>query len=294
MNKLKVLDKTPFPWFGRKQKVAHLVWQALGNVNAYTEPFGGSAAVLLARPKGHGVRVESYNDDDGLLVNFWRAVKAVPDEVAQHCSDPPYELTKHARHKALWNAKDVLVERLRADPEWYDAKYAGWWVWLVCISLGDNWQHKNDASAPILCPDYNAMGLVNFRVDELATCRALALRLSSVRVTCGDWRRVVSSACLHRRMHGIFLDPPYSKTRKVYANKKDIAEDVARWAIAEGVKHSRRIVSCGYVNDSAHKIYADAGWRQVAWKASAGYARKTNTKERLYLSPHCLEVEGAL
>ena len=40
----------PFPYFGGKAKVADIVWQALGDVNAYIEPFFGSGAVLLNRP----------------------------------------------------------------------------------------------------------------------------------------------------------------------------------------------------------------------------------------------------
>ena len=72
----------PFPWFGGKAPVAAQVWEALGNVDHYLEPFFGSGAVLLARP--HAPRLETVNDLDGFLANFWRAVRAAPDEVAHH------------------------------------------------------------------------------------------------------------------------------------------------------------------------------------------------------------------
>lgn len=39
--------KAPFPWFGGKSRAAPLVWQALGDVKNFVEPFAGSLAVLL-------------------------------------------------------------------------------------------------------------------------------------------------------------------------------------------------------------------------------------------------------
>lgn len=40
--------KAPFPYFGGKSKVAHLVWERLGDVHTFIEPFFGSGAVLLS------------------------------------------------------------------------------------------------------------------------------------------------------------------------------------------------------------------------------------------------------
>lgn len=36
-------SKAPFPYFGGKSKAAPLVWQLLGDVEHYVEPFAGSA-----------------------------------------------------------------------------------------------------------------------------------------------------------------------------------------------------------------------------------------------------------
>lgn len=36
--------RPPFPWFGGKRKVAPIVWQALGDVELYVEPFFGSGS----------------------------------------------------------------------------------------------------------------------------------------------------------------------------------------------------------------------------------------------------------
>jgi site-specific DNA-adenine methylase len=41
------LLRAPFPWFGGKSRIAHLVWERFGDVAHYIEPFAGSLAVLL-------------------------------------------------------------------------------------------------------------------------------------------------------------------------------------------------------------------------------------------------------
>lgn len=68
--------KAPFPWFGGKSRAAPVIWAALGNVPNYVEPFAGSLAVLLNRP--HSPDIETINDLDSYLSNFWRAVQAGP------------------------------------------------------------------------------------------------------------------------------------------------------------------------------------------------------------------------
>ena len=75
IQKALLLD-APFPWFGGKSRVAHIIWEALGDVDNYVEPFAGSLAVLLSRatvPK-----VETVNDKDHWITNFWRSVQHEP------------------------------------------------------------------------------------------------------------------------------------------------------------------------------------------------------------------------
>jgi len=58
--------KAPFPYFGGKATVADVVWDALGQLAHYIEPFFGSGAVLLARPNWTPDRdIKSVVDKDG-------------------------------------------------------------------------------------------------------------------------------------------------------------------------------------------------------------------------------------
>lgn len=128
--------KAPFPWFGGKSRVAHLVWNAFGDTANYVEPFAGSLAVLLGRP--HAPRIETVNDLDCYLANFWRAVQYAPEEVARWADWPVNEIDLHARHRWLV-AQSEFRERMRGDPEYFDARVAGWWVWGICQWIGGGW-----------------------------------------------------------------------------------------------------------------------------------------------------------
>lgn len=133
--------KAPFPWFGGKTRCADLIWERFGNTPNYIEPFAGSLAVLLARP--HAPRLETVNDRDAFLANFWRAVKRDPEAVAHYADWPINECDLHARHRWLV-AQDGFLEKMRADPEHFDAKIAGWWVWGISMWIGSGWCERPD------------------------------------------------------------------------------------------------------------------------------------------------------
>lgn len=135
--------RSPFPYFGGKSSVADLVWTRFGDVRNYVEPFAGSLAVLLARPHWPFAenRIETVNDADCFIANFWRALQSDPEAVAYHCDWPVNEADLHARHLWLVNVGREHVERLRTEPDYYDAKIAGWWVWGCCQWIGSGWCH---------------------------------------------------------------------------------------------------------------------------------------------------------
>lgn len=308
--------QAPFPWFGGKSRVAPDVWAAFGNVENYVEPFAGSLAVLLDRP--HAPRVETVNDLDGLLVNFWRAVQGDPEAVARAADWPVSELDLSARHLRLVARRADLTERMAADPSVYDAQLAGWWVWGACAWIGSGWC---SGEGPWIERDGR---IVNSREDDLTTrgqginrqlphlgnrgrginrklphlgdrgrgildtFTALSDRLRDVRIACGDWSRVVADSVTVR--HGetaVLLDPPYFDGAIDYAaGDRSVAHDVRVWAVENG--HRMRIALCGYEGD--HTMPDD--WRCHEWKARGGYSsadgeNQNARRERVWFSPRC-------
>ena len=81
---------------------------------------------------------ETVNDLDCMVANFWRALQHDPEAVADAADRPVNEADQHARH--LWLcSQEEFRERMKTDPEFYDAKIAGWWVWGQCIWIGSGW-----------------------------------------------------------------------------------------------------------------------------------------------------------
>lgn len=128
--------RAPYPWPGGKRSVAQLIWAGIGDVPNYVEPFFGGGSILLLRP--HEPRIETVNDIDCHVANFWRAVAADPEAVAAWADWPVNEADLHARH--LWLTQQTSWrEKLKSDPAHYDAKIAGWWVWGICQWIGSGW-----------------------------------------------------------------------------------------------------------------------------------------------------------
>lgn len=122
----------------------------------YVEPFCGSAAVLLGRPDAP--QVETVNDANCFISNFWRAMAADPDAVANFADWPINEADLHARHKWLMTSGAAAEwrERMKTDPEYCDAKIAGWWAWGACCWIASGWCSDASFSAnkrPVLQPE---------------------------------------------------------------------------------------------------------------------------------------------
>jgi len=286
-------------YFGGKSKVAALVWERFGDVPNFVEPFFGSGAVLLARP--HAARVETVNDMDAFLTNFWRAVAADPDGVAEWADSPVNELDLHAKHHWL-KAQDIA--KMRSDPDFYDVKTAGWWLWGISCWIGDGWckaesgkrPHLGDAGnggRPHLGRDQGSHA--KFRSEGIYDyMRQLSKRFRRVRVCCGDWSRVCGdSVTIFHGTTGVFLDPPYFSPDRADCYNFDCRElpkRVAKWAIEKGDDPRMRIALCGYYGD----YNMPESWDCVAWKAGGGYGNQNEKndnagKERIWFSKFCLK-----
>ena len=94
--------------------------------------------MLLERPGWNdNVRfTESVCDKDGFLANVWRSIQFNPDEVVKWCDWPVNHADLSARKKELIKNEDRLLDNLINNPEWYDAKLAGYWIWAASCWIG--------------------------------------------------------------------------------------------------------------------------------------------------------------
>ena len=298
----------PFPYFGGKSGACEQVWAAFGQIDNYVEPFAGSAAMLLGAPDGH--RVETINDADGFVANFWRSVSQDPEATAHAADWPCNEVDLFARHSWLVRQAASLTERLHADPDYFDAKIAGWWCWGACNWIGSGWcsgtgpwvlidgrmvdarqlPHLGNAGRGInrqLPHLGNAGQGINRKLPHLGDAGQgrgefirewfglLFERMRNVRVACGDWERVVKDSVTTRHgLTGVFLDPPYTKGAMDYAAGgvgTDLPMRVQAWCAANGQDKALRIVLCGHAGE--HDALLAHGWHLRTWTARKGYAQ---------------------
>ena len=321
----------PFPWFGGKARIAGRVWARFGQVDCYVEPFCGSAAVLLACP--YDIPTRTINDRDGYVANFWRAVATDPEQVARYADWPVNESDLFARHVWLIKQNGDLIRSLETDPEYYDARIAGWWVWGCCAWIGGGWCNgdgpwnvegdhviniRGDAGRGVnrKLPHLGDAGrgvnrqlpyLGNEGQGECAIWTAhiqnymqrSSDKLRRVRVACGDWSRVTTeSVTIRHGITAVLLDPPYGEGAQDYSSggnaDRSIADAVWAWACANGDDPQYRIGVCGYEDGRD----VPAGWTAMRWTARKGYqatdeATENPSREVIWFSPHCLRPDAS-
>lgn len=129
MNKTNTL----FPYFGGKAKIAPVVWERLGAVKNYVDPFCGSGAVFFQKP--HAC-TSTINDFSGHVANLWRAIHRDHEAVALEASKLLGEADMHACELEALSKSDELTKKLEVDIEYYDAKLAGRYMYGLCNKIG--------------------------------------------------------------------------------------------------------------------------------------------------------------
>lgn len=285
--------KPPFPWPGGKSRWAEEVWSRFGTPAGYYEPFFGSGAVLLHRSQP--CRREVVCDVNGYVVNFYRAVRSDPDAVAVHADWPTYSDDYDARRKHLlgWDGS-----RLGDDPEWCDAKAAGWWLWGVSNSIQpgifpDPYRRRPySKSNPGGC-GCSAQRSFGERHDAdldgsrlLPLMRALAVRLARVVVLNRSWRACTSDTILMQKASGVlqdvavFLDPPYRGVDLYTHHGDSPAIEAWEWACENGGR--LKIAYCMHEGDFS----APDGW-EVLTRPFKSQHRSRGRDDCIVFSPAC-------
>ena len=273
----KMPSEAIFPYPGGKSRAAPIVWAALRSCNSYIEPFCGSAAVFLARPKR--LRFETLNDASGFVVNFLRAV-AAESVVLAGCTQLPrseIELISAGR----WLNTLNLAEKLKTDRNYYDLQAAGVWAWYLSCSIGVR-VSSTDKRQPRLL----RQGVLGGRRRETLPddLQRISDSLQDVRILCGDWKACLGPANHQDSWHtdpvGVFFDPPYRGFEIYDEDVSNISQDVLVWCREHGTDPAYRLVLCGYAGE-----HALPGWYQVPWKTVGRVSRKR--QEILWVSPTC-------
>lgn len=239
----------PFAYFGGKTRLADRIVDLLPAHQHYVEPFAGSLAVLLAKPRAE---METVNDLDQDLMTFWRVLRDRPEDLALHMALTPHS---RAEHQAAYDL-DTGDELERARCVW------------VLLSQGrggsmrrTGWRFYRDPKASTYSfPEYLAA-----YVNRVPAC---AERLAGVSLECRDALELVAD---YGRHPGVLLycDPPYlGSTRSANYRHEMTGDDQHRELAAALAGCEAAVVLSGYHSPLYEDLYD--GWHRAELKAWTG------------------------
>lgn len=177
--------RAPFKYPGGKSRSIDKILPRLPYRGVYVEPFGGSAAILLAR---HPSKLEVFNDRYAGVVAFYRCLRD-PSRMTKLCE--AIELTVHSR-------EDFIINRDWQNPD-DDVERAFRWYYMTEYSfagLGRNFGRSTSARAR----------LVSIR-DKLPLFPKIHDRFKRVQVENQDWYDCIIDYDSPDTV--FYIDPPY-------------------------------------------------------------------------------------
>jgi DNA adenine methylase len=182
--------KSPISWVGGKMSMASKLLPLFPEHKHYVEVFGGSLGLLFAKPPS---LLETVNDLDEGLVNFWLMTRDRVGELIQKVSFTPFSRSLYMKWKS---------EPPPSDP----VEWAARWFYIQNASFsanyGTGWSYakiKGDCGSPAVIRDRRC-------IERL---EGVCQRLAYVQVECKDFRKMISTYG-NSEENFLYVDPPYA------------------------------------------------------------------------------------
>jgi DNA adenine methylase len=258
-----------FGWYGGKY--SHLNWllPLLPKTPNYCEPFGGSGAVLLNREPSS---VETYNDIDGEVVNFFRVLRDHKKKLIEAIGLTPF--SREEFHIACQDFGPHLSELERARRFFVRARQVRTGL-AQTASLG-RWANCMNTSR-------NGMsGVVSRWLGSMKGLADVAERLLRVQI---ENRPAIEILQVYDSPQTLFYcDPPYP--HEVRGDSKAYGfemSDAEHQELAEVLNRIKGLAAVsGYRCDLMDRLYK--GWRREAAAAKKCHSVKKPRAEVLWMN----------
>lgn len=236
--------KIAFGWYGGKY--SHLSWllPLLPKAHHYCEPFGGSAAVLLNRIPSP---VETYNDIDGEVVNFFKVLRDNRKELVREIGLTPFSREEFIR--AIQEPNDGISDLERARRFYIRARQAR--TGLAQTASQGRWA---------TCRNTSRRGMGGAVSRWLGSARDLvdiAARLLRVQIENRDANKVIRAYDSEGTL--FYCDPPYPHQSrgdsKAYGFEMTDQEHEELAEILHDIKG--KVAVSGYHCDVMDRLYGD-------------------------------------
>lgn len=257
-----------FGWYGGK--FSHLSWilDQLPECHHYCEPFAGSAAVLLNRFPSP---VETYNDIDGEVTNFFRVLRNETDELVKSIALTPF--SREEFFKAV-SEDESLSDHERARRFFIRARQVRTGL-AQRASLG-RWANCKNTSRS------GMSGVVSRWLGSIESLPEIAERLLRVQI---ENRPAVQIIKLYDSPETLFYcDPPYPHESRS-DNKAYLYEmsDIQHRELAQALSRicGKAAVS-GYRCELMDSLYQ--GWKRIDAPTKKCHSVKKSRTEALWVN----------
>lgn len=228
---------------GSKIRAAGRLVERIPEHQHYIEVFGGSLALLFAKEPS---ALETVNDIDQDLINFWLVCRESPDELIDKLMLTPYSRALYERWK-----REPLPENDRIER-------AARWFYLSCAAfagnMGSGWSYLRIKSTCNVPPPER------FR-RKIARVKSAFHRLANVQIECADFREMIARYG-NSEDNFLYLDPPYIHL-KWYAHNLEEADHIE---MAEMCNASRARIMISY-QDKPILARLYKGWSRAEYSS---------------------------
>jgi len=254
-------------YYGGKWKLAPWIISHFPEHKNYVEPCGGAASVLLQKPRSP---LETYNDLDGNVVNFFRMLRDKPEELIHKIKLTP------------WARAEYELSLTPADDDIEQARRFFVALWLG-MNGASNYGSKATQGFKVATMDKDYPNTLYFtELDKIAE------RLTGVQIEARPALDVIERFDNADAM--IYFDPPYVTEERTKPDWYAL-----EWSNADHGNAAELLRACaGYVVVSGYAcpLYADLyehhGWQRVDTMAQTNSGGKR--VESLWLSPRTVEA----
>ena len=255
-----------FGWYGGK--FSHLDWllPLLPEAHHYCEPFAGSAAVLLNRDPSP---VETYNDIDGEVTNFFRVLRDEGAALERAIALTPF--SREEFHRAIVGSVAEASERARQ----FYVKARQTRTGLAQTATLGRWANCKDTSRA------GMSGVVSRWLGGVEALPGIAARLLRVQI---ENRPAADVIRLYDGPRTLFYcDPPYlHATRgdaKAYGFEMDEREHRNFATVAN--ECAGMVAVSGYDHPLMDELFAPGRWRKTLGMDKVNHSTKGMRQEGL-------------
>lgn len=259
-----------FGWYGGK--FSHLDWllPLLPTCRHYCEPFAGSAAVLLNRDPSP---IETYNDLDGEVCNFFRVLRNQREKLAKAIGLTPFSREEFSIACEI-DGKQSRLERARR----FYVRARQVRTGLAQTASVGRWANCMDTSRA------GMSGVVSRWLGGVELLPKIGERLIRVQI---ENRPAVDVIRLYDSADTLFYcDPPYvHDTRgdsKAYVHEMS---DEQHGELAEALNAAKGMVAfSNYDCDLVNRLYPPKRWRKIVGPTKTNHSTKDTRTEVLWVN----------